>query len=144
METHLGSLIQSAIPQLRAVTETDSARRPVPGKWSKKEILGHLIDSASNNHQRFVRLQLEPSIRLPGYEQDGWVRVQSYQEAPWEELIDLWALYNRHLERLIRRLDPACLEHVWEGPYGNVTLRFMADDYVEHMKHHFRQLGVAT
>lgn len=64
--------------RLRAIDEKDASLRPGPGKWSKKEILGHLIDSAANNHQRFVRLQLAQRLELPGYEQEGWVSVQHY------------------------------------------------------------------
>ena len=76
--------------QLRAMPDSAAASKPDPQRWSKKEILGHLLDSAGNNHQRFVRMQLEPRVELPGYEQDGWVRVQRYQDASWSDLIDFW------------------------------------------------------
>ena len=86
MDSTLSSVVSSAVPRLSAITEDAAARKPAPNKWSTKEILGHLVDSAANNHQRFVRLQLEPEIRLPGYEQDGWVRVSRWQHTPWTEI----------------------------------------------------------
>jgi hypothetical protein len=142
MDSPLSSVIASALPRLSAFTEDVAARKLAPGKWSKKEILGHLVDSAANNHQRFVRLQLEPEIRLPGYEQDGWVRVSRWQQTPWTEIIALWAAYNGHLATIIDALDPSALGHVWHSPGGDVTLEFLAHDYVDHMKHHLRQIGL--
>jgi hypothetical protein len=144
MDSTLSSVIAFAVPHLSAITEDAAARKPAPHKWSKKEILGHLVDSAANNHQRFVRLQLEPEIRLPGYEQDGWVRVSRWQQTPWTEIIALWTAYNRHLATIIDTLDPSALGHVWHSPEGDVTLEFLATDYVSHMKHHLRQIGLAV
>jgi hypothetical protein len=142
MDSLLSSVVAFAVPRLSAVSEEAAARRPAPDKWSKKEILGHLVDSAANNHQRFVRLQLEPEIRLPGYEQDGWVRVSRWQQTPWTEIIALWSVYNRHLANVIDGLDPSALGHVWHSPEGDVTLEFLATDYVDHMKHHLQQIGL--
>jgi len=144
MVTALSSIVAFAIPHLTALSEQIAAQKPSPDKWSKKEILGHLIDSAANNHQRFVRLQLEPAISLPGYEQNGWVRVNRYQHEPWGEIVALWASYNRHLARVIEALDPSTLGHVWHASDGEVTLEFLATDYVEHLKHHLRQIGLAV
>ena len=128
--------------RLRAMDEASVAKRPAPGKWSKKEILGHLIDSATNNHQRFVRLQLNPSIDLPGYEQDDWVRVQRYQDQPWRQIVDLWQATNNHLASLIRHVDPAALPHVWRRADGSeVTLEFIMRDYIVHLRHHLDQIG---
>jgi hypothetical protein len=136
----LESLLSAAGP-LRGIHDSEAARRPAPGKWSKKEVLGHLLDSAANNHQRFVRLQLQDHLELPGYEQDGWVRVQGYQDLPWRELIDLWQMYNRHLSHLIRHVDPRALKHTWRAPDGNdVNLEFIMRDYIVHMKHHLDQV----
>src|SRR5437867_2017768 len=85
--------------RLSLVSEADSASKPTPSKWSKKEIIGHLIDSASNNHQRFVRVQLYDGLDLPGYEQERWVAVQDYQNAGWANLLVLWKSFNEHLVR---------------------------------------------
>jgi hypothetical protein len=144
MPSPLSSVIELALPRLSAVSEQVAAQKPAPHKWSKKEILGHLIDSAANNHQRFVRLQLEREIGLPGYEQDGWVRINKYQDTPWTDLIALWAAYNRHLATLLDSLDASSLGHVWHSPNGDVTLEFIATDYVRHLKHHLDQIGVAV
>ena len=127
--------------RLRGVDDVAASKRPAPGKWSNKEILGHLIDSAANNHQRFIRLQLGPSINLPGYDGDEWVRVQAYQDRPWSEIIDLWRMYNTQLASVIRRVDPAALRNVWHMPDGKaVDLEFIMRDYVDHLRHHLEQI----
>jgi len=144
MVSSLSSVIADALPLLSAMTDHVAAQKPAPDKWSSKEILGHLIDSAANNHQRLVRLQLEREISLPGYEQDGWVRVTRYQDLRWPDLISLWAAYNRHLATIIESIDPATLGHVWHSPDGDVTLEFIATDYVRHLKHHLRQIGLSV
>ena len=81
METHeiaarLRERVERAAQLLRSVSEAEAARQPAPGKWSKKEILGHLVDSASNNHQRFVRARFQDELVFPGYEQDDWVAAE--------------------------------------------------------------------
>jgi hypothetical protein len=143
MVSSLSSVVAHAVPLLSSITEQDAAQKPAPDKWSKKEILGHLIDSAANNHQRFVRLQLEREISLPGYEQDGWVRVNRYQHTPWTDVVALWAAYNRHLASVIESVDQSALSHVWHSPGGDLTLEFIATDYVHHMKHHLGQIGLS-
>jgi hypothetical protein len=142
MVTALASVVAQALPQLSAISDETASTKPAPDKWSKKEILGHLVDSAANNHQRFVRLQLQPEINLPGYDQDGWVRLNRYQHKPWPETIALWSAYNRHLVSVIESLDDSALGHVWHSPEGDVTLEFIASDYVRHLKHHLAQIGI--
>ena len=136
--------LQSALEiagRLRQIDESAAAVRSAPGKWSKKEILGHLIDSAANNHQRFVRLQLTGRIDLPGYDGDEWVRVQRYQDRPWHEIIDLWQMYNTQLASVIRNVNPEALPHVWHTPDGqDLDLDFIMRDYVVHMRHHLDQI----
>ena len=109
-----------------------------------KQLLGHLIDSASNNHQRFVRAMLQPSLDFPGYDQEGNVRVQAVQEAEWSLLVSLWAAYNRYLAHLIAcipasQLDTQCRIGAGEA----VTLGFLASGYLTHLRHHLNQIGVA-
>jgi hypothetical protein len=142
MVTALASVIEHALPHLTAIPDDAASKKPAPNKWSKKEILGHLIDSAANNHQRFVRLQLQPEIELPGYDQDDWVRLNRYQQRPWSEIVTLWAAYNRHLASIIESLDESTLGHVWHSPGGDNTLEFIATDYVRHLKHHLAQIGI--
>jgi hypothetical protein len=116
------------VARLREIDEASAASRPAPGKWSKKEILGHLIDSAANNHQRFVRLQLTPRIDLPGYDGDDWVRLQQYQDRPWREIIELWRAYNMQLAALIRDVNPAALQNVWHTPDSkDLTLSLLSE-----------------
>ena len=127
--------------RLREIRDTDASIRPAPGKWSKKEILGHLIDSAANNHQRFIRLQLSPRIELPGYDGDEWVRLQQYQNRSWSEIIDLWQMYNTQLATVIRHVEPKTLRHVWHTPDGkDLDLEFIIRDYVVHLRHHLDQI----
>jgi hypothetical protein len=127
--------------RLRQIDEASAALRPAPGKWSKKEILGHLVDSAANNHQRFVRLQLENRVDLPGYDGDEWVRVQQYQNRPWHEIIDLWQMYNTQLSWLMRHVNPEALRHVWHRPDATeLDLDFIMRDYVVHLRHHLDQI----
>ena len=142
MVTPLASVIERALPLLSAIPDDAASKKPAPHKWSKKEILGHLIDSAANNHQRFVRLQLQSEISLPGYDQDNWVRLNRYQHEPWTHLVTLWSAYNRHLASVIESLDDSALGHVWHAPDGDVTLEFIATDYVQHLTHHLKQIGI--
>ncbi len=83
--------------RLLAISEEQSATPRAAGKWSPKQIIGHLIDSAANNHQRFVRAQLSDELTFSGYEQEEWVRVQGYGTEPWQQLVQLWKSYNQHL-----------------------------------------------
>jgi hypothetical protein len=142
MVSSLSAVVASTLPRLQAIPEDVASQKPAPNKWSKKEILGHLVDSAANNHQRFMRLQLQPEISLPGYDQDNWVRLNRYQQTPWREIITLWSAYNRHLATVIESLDEAALGHVWHAPDGDLTLEFIASDYVRHLKHHLKQIGI--
>ncbi|OLD21743.1 MAG: hypothetical protein AUG08_14555 [Acidobacteria bacterium 13_1_20CM_2_55_15] len=136
----LESLLKIA-DRLRGIQDAEASIRPAPGKWSKKEILGHLIDSAANNHQRFVRLQLTPVLNLPGYDGDEWVRVQRYQDRPWSEIVALWQMYNVQLAAVIRHVDPKTLPNVWHTPDGkDLDLEFIIRDYVVHMRHHLDQV----
>ena len=106
--------------------------------------MGHLVDSASNNHQRFVRAALQPSLDFPSYDQDGNAAVQALQEADWLLLVSLWAAYNRYLAHVIAHLPASKLATVCRIGSGNpVTLRFLAEDYLTHLVHHLSQIGAA-
>lgn len=142
--------VEDALPKLLAISDAEAARKSAPGRWSLKEMMGHLIDSAGNNHQRFVRAQLQESLVFQGYEQDDWVRVQRYQDRPWRELVELWRALNVHLAEVIRatpereRTRPR-REHnldaiAWgEPPEGPATLDWFQRDYVGHLRHHLAQ-----
>lgn len=105
---HLLDTVDFATPRLPAISADAAARRPAPGKWSKKEILGHLIDSAGNNQQKFARLLSAPNhhVEFAGYAQDDWVAAQHYQETDWPGLVTLWQAFNRHLAHVIAHATP--------------------------------------
>jgi len=137
------AVVDAAEPRLRTVGEAESLVPALPGGWSRKQLMGHLIDSASNNHQRFVRAMLADTLEFPRYEQDGNIRVQAVQEADWRLLVSLWASYNRFLAHVIARIPANKLETVCRiGPYEPVTLRYLAEDYLTHLKHHLGQIGL--
>ena len=139
------ALVEAAEPRLRNVSEEESVHPILAGGWSRKQVIGHLIDSASNNHQRFVRAALQPSLDFPGYDQSGNVQVQAVQEADWQLLVALWAAYNRYIAHVIARLPASKLKTVCRiGSNEPVTLDFLATDYLTHLRHHLSQLGAAN
>ncbi len=122
----------------RKTSAAASGQAPAPGKWSPREILGHLVDSAANNHRRFVTGQIDPGVAFDGYEQDAWVALQRYGDADWDGLITLWHAYNLHLARIIAWI-----------PAGHGRLHELAADYVRHLRLHLGQIerlqaGAAT
>ena len=134
--------IDLAVPRLMAYTaEESAARRRGLDTWSRREILGHLIDSAANNHHRFVRARRGTALTFPGYEQDLWVRAQDYQAADWRNLVALWESYNRHLLHVMSVTPPeACAVTCTIGAGEPVTLEFIMTDYVRHLRHHLGQI----
>src|SRR3984885_12478413 len=140
----LRTLVEVTEPRLRQISEAESMNSTSSGRWSRKQVLGHLIDSASNNHQRFVRALLQPSLDFPGYDQDGNVRVQAIQEAEWSLLVSLWAAYNRFRAHLIPHLPASKLDTPLRiGGREPVALAFLASDYLTHLCHHLHQIGIA-
>jgi|GEM_PF-90928 len=138
---NLREAVEAALPRLEALSSKVASIKLRPEKWSVKEIIGHLVDSAANNHQRFVRAQLGATDLQPyRYAQDPWVGLQQYQSADWHSLLSLWHYYNLHLASLIATMQPEFLENeldVWDEP---ATLRFVAEDYVRHLNHHLDQI----
>jgi hypothetical protein len=144
--------VEEASARLLSLTEAEARAPLAEGKWSAKETLGHLIDSASNNHQRFVRAQLKEDLVFQGYAQEDWVRVQAYQAEPWPLLVNLWKFYNLHLAHVCRRAPErerlrARREHnLHEIGWAPVnaqepnTLEHLMRDYVGHLKNHLRQI----
>jgi len=136
----LADLLESAGPRLESLCD-DEAMGAVSGRWSKKQILGHLVDSASNNHQRIVRAQLAPSLEFPTYEQEGWVQAQAYDTASWRELSSLWLLFNRHLLHVIRNVPEDCLARPCSiGGREAIPLSEVIEGYVDHLEHHLSQI----
>src|SRR5215813_9724548 len=151
-ESELRGALADAEPRLSALSEQEVSRVPAPGKWSAKQELGHLIDSASNNHQRFVRAQFTDDLVFPGYRQEEWVAAQRYQDAPWPELVRLWHSFNLHLARVIAAIPPSVREKrrsrhnlndlAWRPVPAEepTTLEYFMKDYVAHLKHHLAQI----
>lgn len=136
----LEELVNLIPGQLGEMNEQSFSFKPGPEKWSKKEILGHLIDSATHNHHRFIRAQLEQAPAI-WYEQDHWVDKSHYQYMDKKHLIDFWVAYNRHLIHIIRHIKPKELYKTCKMKNGTeLTLEFLICDYLEHLEHHVKQL----
>ena len=150
--TELRRLVTEYAARLEALDSATARRRPAPGKWSIVEVIGHLVDSASNNHQRFVRGPRQDALVFAGYEQDDWVAAQRYQDAELKPLLDLWRGYNLHLARIMELMPAAerkksYIKHNFDQvafrpmPAGTpATLDWFMEDYVEHLKHHLKQI----
>ena len=137
----LAQTIERELPNLRALDEQRASVPRGPGKWSPKEELGHLIDSAANNHIRFVRGALQHEVREPGYPQEDWVRLHGYSGMPWESIVSFWFQYNMFLARLVARIEPDRLTVLcFIGENAPDTLGFVIEDYILHMQHHIDQL----
>lgn len=112
-------------------------------KWSLKEELGHLLDSAANNHQRVVRAQLENKPAMPSYDGDEWVRLHRYQDRDWLSLIQIWVALNRQLLVAAEAVpDSAWTRPLTIADSAPLTLKFVLDDYIDHMLQHLRHMGV--
>ncbi len=137
----LHAAIDAALDAFRHVDEPTTTIRPGAGKWCAREILGHLIDSACNNHRRFVIGQGAGPIAFDGYEQDAWVARQRYAEVPFRDIVALWVAYNRHIAHVIASTPDDALSRTGRAPAGGeVTVRFLMEDYVQHLRHHLDQV----
>jgi broad specificity phosphatase PhoE len=139
----LGRTVAQAKTLLMKLDNADTSTRPAVDKWSRKEILGHLLDSASNNHQRFVRATLQgaPTFAFPGYDQNPLVDLQRFADVDWNFLVDFWASYNRFLAHVLNCLPAEAAQITCNiGNNPPATLEWIASDYVAHLKHHLNQI----
>ncbi len=135
------SVVDNTAVQLARMTPEEVSAKPGPDAWSKKQILGHLIDSAANNHQRFVRAAANLAHLFPPYNQNEWVQIQRYDESEWSELIALWSALNRHLSDVIARMPESALSNPCNiGKDQPVPVDFVIRDYLRHLRHHVQQL----
>ncbi len=144
--------IDSTSPRLLQLSEKQSEQPRADDHWSAKQIIGHLIDSATNNHARFVLAQIKDDLVFPGYDQDRWVEINHYQQAPWPQLVELWRAYNLHLLHVMattpkEKLSHRCAQHSLQtiafktvSESETVTLEYLMKDYVVHLKHHLGQI----
>jgi len=123
------------------MNQDDMGFKPTPKEWSKKEILGHLIDSAANNHQRFVRAVNKVAAQFPTYDQNEWVRIQRHNERPWPSLVALWSAYNNHLSHVIECIpEDAESSPCNIGKEDPVPLYLVINDYLRHLRHHLKDI----
>jgi hypothetical protein len=136
--SELEVLIQQHLPHLYAVTEEEMIYKPSPSKWSKKEIIGHLVDSAQNNARRFIVAQYEDQPTII-YDQDKWVAISGYQQYDTAELINLWYLLNKHIVAILKNTSSQMAERTsfTREPH---TIEWLAVDYIKHLKHHIHQV----
>ena len=144
--------VETATRLLLGLGDSVSELRPAPGKWSPREILGHLVDSVMVNHDRVVRAQFQDDLVFPGHDQDRWVASQRYQEASWPALVMLWGALNRELARVMEavpvdlRARPRERHNLHEIGWKKVppgepaTLDDLLRDYVGHLEHHLAQI----
>jgi DinB superfamily len=136
--------IDFAEPNLRAIPNGESLKPALPGGWSRRELLAHLIDSAANNHVRFLAAMLNSELEMNRYNQDGNVKQQSPNAVAWPLLVDLFTSYNRYLAHVVARIPPEKYEVPCRIiPYEPVTLEYLANDYLTHLLHHLEQIGIA-
>jgi hypothetical protein len=137
----LRSVVEQAAVGFTRLTEREAVRDRGQGRWVTKEILGHLIDSAVNNHQRFVRAQLANPFIGPGYDQQAWVQVHRYRDRPWPELVELWVALNRHVAAVIEGVPVEKLQTPCTiGDREPASLEWWTRDYVRHLRHHLEQI----
>jgi len=143
--SNLRHLLEIIPGRLAGLPSAAVESKPSPSHWSPKEELGHLLDSAANNHQRIVRAQVEDNLAMPGYEQNRWVAIHGYQTRDWAELIESWRAFNRQLLAAAEVASEASWSHkLTVGGSQPMTLRFVFEDYLAHMLHHLRHIGIAV
>lgn len=139
----LMDIVDAQVEAFKQVSNEEWSYKTAPEKWSKKEILGHLIDSAMNNLRRFVVSQYEQNQNIV-YQQNEWVAYQQYQQAPVDELIGLWQLLNTQIARTISHIPANKLVNTCDTGKGDAelhTILFLISDYIDHLQHHLRAIN---
>ena len=134
----LSKLIADIPERFKQFSAQEIDRKPAPGKWSKKEILGHLCDSCFNNIQRIIRVQYEDKPFII-YNQDEWVKNQEYQNRDFKEVLALWIALHQQFIHALKNFPESKMESMLDWG-GEVTARFVITDYIDHQMHHFKQI----
>jgi len=140
-QQHLGQLIEQIPSRLEQFNDLEFSHKPDNGKWSKKEILGHLVDSALNNMQRFIRVQYQDTPHII-YHQDDWVSLQHYQSLDRGRLVELWRQLNLQILHIWKNIPVDHLKRTCDTSKDENDihdLEFLINDYVQHIEHHLRQ-----
>lgn len=138
----LESIVAGYSAKLLNFSEEELTHQPAPGKWSRKEIIGHLIDSAQNNIRRFVITQYESSPHVV-YAQNDWVSIQHYKDYDSKDLITLWQLLNKHIGIILKNLAKEKYQLQCNTGMEKEelhTIEFLAKDYITHHLHHLNQI----
>ncbi len=145
--------VENAYGQMQNISDEAAAAKPAPDKWSAKQVIGHLIDSAANNHQRFVRAQFKDDLVFEGYDQERWVDFHDYQNTAWRDLLELWHAYNLHIARVMEntpdeiRTTPRARHNLYKTALVPVpdnvpaTLEYFMLDYIRHLEQHLKQIA---
>jgi hypothetical protein len=142
----LEEIVEAFYLRYKDVNDAIASNKLSHDKWTLKEIMGHLIDSASNNHQRFVRMQIKDKLDFPDYDNEVWLGIGSYNTMPFSDLLNLFRYYNRLIGHIIRHIHEKSLSNTWRIPIDgvpkNITLEGLVRHYLEHIEGHiahFRQ-----
>lgn len=137
---HLFKIVDDYSKKLKTISEVDYAAKPNPNKWSKKEIVGHMIDSAQSNTRRFIVAQYEDAPFII-YNQDKWVAISNYQNYPTKDLIELWTLLNKHICIILSNTNEESAQRVCKtNNQTEHTIEWLAEDYIKHLRHHLHQV----
>jgi hypothetical protein len=142
LSERLAGVLRDAMPWLVTISEAEASVPERPDKWSAKQVMGHLTDSAVNNLARIVRIQIETEPDLLGYEQMAWVNLEHYAEREWAQVLALWFALNEHVAWTVRHIDKARLGNIGVVEGQRMTLGYLIEDYVAHMQHHLRLMRV--
>jgi hypothetical protein len=134
----LQATIDEYLPSLQALPESKMVHKPSPVKWSKKEIVGHLIDSAQNNIRRFIVAQYEESPNIV-YNQDQWVAIVHYQDTKTADIIELWYLLNKQIVTIVSNTPDKMKERKCQTESLH-SIEWLAEDYIKHLLHHLHQV----
>lgn len=141
----LKKIVSDSRDWLLSFDEDVVRHKPKPERWSIAEVIGHLIDSACNNHQRFIRAQEADELTFPKYDQNAWVAGSNYHQCDWSNVVQLWFLYNMHLAHVIEQIpDGQLTTPCTITPYETCTLGFLVQDYLDHLNHHLEKIRERT